>query len=186
MPDDSPDLTQLLESLSGGDAAAADRLMPHVYGALQRIAHRQLRGERAGHTLDTSALVHEAYLKLVRQDGVAWQNRAHFFAVAAMAMRRILINYAHQRRAAKRGGGQAPATFVEDVYPDETPPEALIALDEALDRLAALDERQSRVVTYRFFGGLTHEEVAEALGVSVPTVRRDWRLARAWLARELA
>lgn len=185
MPDDSPDLTLLLEDLSGGDAAAADRLMPHVYDALQRIAHRQLRGERAGHTLDTTALVHEAYLKLVQQDGVAWQNRAHFFAVAAMAMRRILINYAHQRLAAKRGGGQAAVTFVEDAHPRTAQPEALIALDEALDRLAALNERQSRVVTYSFFGGLTHEEIAEALGVSVPTVRRDWRLARAWLAREM-
>ncbi len=178
------DITLLLGHLSGGDAAAADRLMPQVYDALRAIAHRQLRGERAGHTLDTTALVHEAYLKLVQQES-GWQNRAHFYALAALAMRRILVNYAHKRLAAKRGGGQAAVTFTDETYPHEAPPEALIALDEALERLAALNERQSRVVTCRFFGGLTHEEIAESLGVSIPTVRRDWRLARAWLAQEL-
>lgn len=184
MADASSDITLLLGHLADGDAAAADKLLPQVYDALRRIARQQLRGERRGHTLDTTALVHEAYLKLVGQNG-DFQNRAHFYALASMAMRRILINYAHKRLAAKRGGGQAPVTFQDEVYPGETPPEALVALDEALDRLARLSERQSQVVTYHFFGGLTHEEIAHVLGISVPTVRRDWRLARAWLAREV-
>lgn len=184
MADTPPDLTLLLGDVARGDTSATDRLLPQVYDALRRIARQQLRGERPGHTLDTSALVHEAYLKLVRQDN-GFDNRAHFYAIAAMAMRRILINYAHKRRAAKRGGGVAPVTFLDEVHAGETPPEALIALDEALDRLARLSERQSRVVTYHFFGGLTHEEIAGVLGISVPTVRRDWRLARAWLATEM-
>ncbi len=184
MPDDSDDITVLLGRLADGNRDAADQLLPQIYDALRGIARQQLRRERSGHTLDTSALVHEAYLKLVQQEN-SWQNRAHFYALASVAMRRILINYAHKRNAAKRGGGQHPVTFVDEIHPDETPPEALIALDEALEKLALLNERQSRVVTYHFFGGLTHEEIAGVLGVSVPTVRRDWRLARAWLAREV-
>ncbi len=129
--------------------------------------------------------MHEAYLKLVDQNRVNWQNRAHFFAIAAQSMRRVLINYAHKRKAQKRGGGQVIVTFVEESVPRETRAEELLALDEALSRLAKMNERQSKVVEYWFFGGLTHEEIAEVLGVSLPTVRRDWRLARAWLSREL-
>jgi RNA polymerase sigma factor (TIGR02999 family) len=179
------EITELLGELAGGNRAVVDALMPRVYEELRRLAHRQLRGERASHTLQTTALVHEAYLKLVDQRRAAWQNRAHFFAIAALAMRRILINYAKRRMADKRGGGQVVATFEEEMAPRETRAAELLALDEALVRLEALNERQSRVVTYRFFGGLTQEEIAEVLDVSVATVRRDWRLARAWLSREL-
>lgn len=178
-------ITELLAELSGGNRTVVDALMPRVYEELQAMARRQLRGERSGHTINTTALVHEAYLKLVGQQQVDWQNRAHFFSIAALAMRRILINYAHRRMAEKRGGGQVVATFEEGEVARETRAEELVSLDEALSRLEQLNERQSQVVTYRFFGGLTQEEIAEVLGVSVPTVRRDWRLARAWLSREL-
>jgi len=180
-----PAITELLAELSGGNRTVVDTLMPRVYEELRTLARRQLRGERAGRTLNTTALVHEAYLKLVNQNQVTWQNRAHFFSLAALAMRRILINYAHRRMAEKRGGGQAVATFEEGDVVRETRAEELVALDEALARLEQFNERQSQVVTYRFFGGLTQEEIAEVLNVSVPTVRRDWRLARAWLSREL-
>jgi len=180
-----PAITELLAELSGGNRTVVDALMPRVYEELRTLARRQLRGERAGRTLNTTALVHEAYLKLVNQNQVTWQNRAHFFSLAALAMRRILINYAHRRMAEKRGGGQAVATFEEGDVVRETRAEELVALDEALARLEQFNERQSQVVTYRFFGGLTQEEIAEVLNVSVPTVRRDWRLARAWLSREL-
>ncbi|MDQ7065988.1 MAG: ECF-type sigma factor [candidate division KSB1 bacterium] len=179
------EITLLLRELREGDTGVVDRLMPLVYETLQAIARRQLRRERRYHTLDTTALVHEAYLKLVDQKRVEWQNRAHFFAIAAQAMRRILINYARKRLAEKRGGGQPLATFNEQSMLRETRAEELLALDEALAALAHMHERQARVVEYRFFGGLTHEEIAHVLGVSVPTVRRDWRLARAYLTREL-
>lgn len=179
------EITRLLDDLTGGNRTVVDALMPHVFNELRVIARRQLQGERVGHTLNTTALVNEAYLKLIEQDKASWQNRAHFFGIASLAMRRILINYAHKRRAQKRGGGEAIATFNEDLFVRESRAEELIALDEALSRLELLSERQSMVVTYRFFGGLTQEEIAEVLDVSVPTVRRDWRLARAWLSREL-
>jgi RNA polymerase sigma factor (TIGR02999 family) len=183
----SHEITDLLADLSGGNRDVVDAILPRVYDELQALAHGQLRRERADHTLNTTALVHEAYLKLVRQERVSWQNRAHFFAIAATAMRRILINYAHKRNAEKRGGGQALATFEDGMGGGrEANVEELLALDGALERLAVHSERQSRVVEYRFFGGLTHEEIAEVLGVSVPTVGRDWRFARAWLSRELA
>lgn len=185
MPDAQNDITQLLLDLSGGHRAAVDALMPLVYEKLHAMAQRQLRGERAGHTLNATALVHEAYLKLSDQRRVTWQNRAHFLAVAAQAMRRILINYAHSRLAEKRGGGQPLVTFNEQAGHREARAEELVALDEALSELATLNERQGKVVEYQFFGGLKHEEIAEVLGVSVPTVRRDWRLARAWLSRQL-
>lgn len=178
-------ITQLLLDLSGGNRAAVDALMPLVYEELRQLAHRQLRRERQGHTLNTTALVHEAYLKLIDQQRVNWQNRAHFFALAAQAMRRILINYANNRLAQKRGGGQFLVTFNEQSVVQEARAEELVALDEALSTLAKLNARQSQVVEFQFFGGLRHEEIAEVLGVSVPTVRRDWRLARAWLSREL-
>lgn len=178
-------VTELLQQLTGGNRTVVDALMPLVYGELQRAAHFKLRGERPDHTLNTTGLVHEAYLKLVNQRDVTWQNRAHFLAIAAQAMRRILINYAESRRAQKRGGGQPIVTFNEESLVGEARAEELIDLDEALERLKVLNERQSRIVELRFFGGLTNDEIAEALGVSEPTVRRDWRLARAWLSREM-
>ncbi len=183
--DKKQEITQLLCSLSDGNRQIVDSLLPLVYKELHQIAHVQLRNERSGHTLNATALVHEAYFKLVDQSRVNWQNRAHFFAIASQAMRRILINYAHQRKAEKRGGNKAFVTFIEDSIPKDQNPDELIALDEALTRLEKLNERQSKVVEYWFFVGLTHEEIAEVLNVSVPSVRRDWRLARAWLSREL-
>lgn len=181
---DPEKITELLTELSGGDRQVVDQLAPLVYDQLRAIAQRQLRGERAHHTLNATALAHEAYLKLVDQTRVNWQNRAHFFAIAAQAMRRILINYAHKRNAEKRGG-EPLVTFDEGSMMRETRPQELLALDDALSDLEKLSERQGKVVEFRFFGGLTHEEIAEVLHVSVPTVRRDWRLARAWLSREL-
>jgi RNA polymerase sigma factor (TIGR02999 family) len=181
----SADVTELLADLRAGDPAAVDAILPHVYAELQDLARRQLRGERDGHTLNTTALVHEAYLKLVRQDRAEWQNRAHFLGVAALAMRRILINYAKKRSREKRGGGAVLATFEEGAVGRVTRTDELLALDEALDRLAERSERQARVVEMAFFGGLTQPETAEALGVSEITVRRDWRMARAWLSHEL-
>ncbi len=178
-------ITRMLGELSSGNREVVDKLIPLVYEGLHRIARRQLRNERSGHTLNATALVHEAYLKLVDQNRVKWQNRAHFFAIAAQSMRRILINYAHKRKAQKRGGDQVIVTFVEESALRETRAEELIALDEALTRLSKMNERQSKVVECWFFGGLTHKEIAEVLDVSLPTVRRDWRLARAWLTREL-
>jgi len=183
--DKKQEITQLLCSLSDGNRQIVDSLLPLVYKELHQIAHVQLRNERSGHTLNATALVHEAYFKLVDQSRVNWQNRAHFFAIASQAMRRILINYAHQRKAEKRGGNKAFVTFIEDSIPKDQNPDELIALDEALTRLEKLNERQSKVVEYWFFVGLTHEEIAEVLNVSIPSVRRDWRLARAWLSREL-
>ena len=179
-------ITQLLIDVSEGAPQALDRLMPHVYEELQQLAHHHLKAERPGHTLNTTALVHEAYLKLVDQTRVQWQNRAHFFAVASMAMRRILVNYARQRKRAKRGGG-APKLSLDaglDVMSDARA-EEIVALDEALTRLADINARAARVVECRFFGGLTIEEAGEALGVSPMTVKRDWRLAKTWLRREL-
>ncbi len=180
-----PEITLLLGELGTGNTKIVNRLMPLVYDNLRAIAHRQLQRERRNHTLDTTALVHEAYLKLVDQKQVSWQNRAHFFAIAAQAMRRILINYAHKRLAEKRGGGRPLVTFNEELIPREARAAELLALEDALNELARLNQRQARVVEYRFFGGLTHEEIAHVLGVSIPTVRRDWRLARAYLTREL-
>jgi RNA polymerase sigma-70 factor (ECF subfamily) len=185
MASSKDDITIMLGQLSDGNQQVVNALMPLIYEELHRMAERQLRGERANHTLNSTALVHEAYMKLVDQTRVNWQNRAHFFAIAAQAMRRILINYAQARLAQKRGGGQVVATFNEEEFVRETRAGELVALDEALSRLKELNERQCKVVEYRFFAGLTQEEIAEVLGVSVPTVRRDWRLARAWLSREI-
>ena len=184
-PPGGHDISLLLAELTGGNEAVVNALLPLIYDEMHRMAENQLRGERKDHTLNATALVHEAYLKLVDQSRVSWQNRAHFLGVASQAMRRILINYAQQRRAQKRGGDMVATTFDDDLVPRETRADQLIDLDEALTRLKALSERQAAVVEYRFFGGLTHEEIAEVVGVSVPTVRRDWRLARAWLSREL-
>lgn len=175
----------MLEELNGGNRMVVDAMLPRVYDELRAMARRQLRRERADHTLNTTALVHEAYEKLVQQDRMTWQNRAHFLSVAALSMRRILLNYARDRAAQKRGGDQPVATFEDGMVPRTVRVEELIDLNDALDRLEMLDERQSQVVTYRFFGGLTQREIAEVLSVSEATVRRDWRLARAWLSREL-
>ena len=181
----SQPFTALLNDLTGGNRTVVDAVLPQVYDELRDLARRTLRGERPDHTLNTTALVHEAYEKLVQQDRMTWQNRAHFMGVAALSMRRILINYAHKRNAQKRGGGEPVATFEDGMAPRDVHAEELIDLDDALKRLEKLNERQAKVVTYRFFGGLTQKEIAEVLDVSVPTVRRDWRLARAWLSREL-
>jgi RNA polymerase sigma factor (TIGR02999 family) len=179
-------LTQLLAEASGGDTDALNRLFPLVYEELRRVAHGRLRAERSGHTLNTTALVHEAYIRLVGQSRVQWQDRAHFFAVAATAMRRILINYAEMRRAAKRGGGAANAAFDDGaILLDDRDVDELLALDEALHRLKAFNERGAEVIAYRFFGGLTHDEVAEVMGTSTVTVRRAWSAAKSWLHREL-
>ena len=179
------EITVLLEKLAGGDRSAVDALIPLVYDQLRVMASRQLKGERADHTLNATALVHEAYLKLVDQTRVNWQNRAHFFAIAAQAMRRILINYANRKLAQKRGGGSPIVTLNEEFMAPETKAEELIELDNALSRLNEIDPRQSQIVEYRFFGGLTNEEIAEVLEISIATVQRDWRVAKAWLSREL-
>lgn len=179
------ELTQLLSAWRGGDQSAFDEVWRQVYDHLRNIARRKLAGERAGHTLDTTALVHEAYFKLAGQDGATFNDRAHFLAVAALAMRRILVNYARDRVAQKRGGAQVRVTLDDGQRAGGHDAAELIAIDDLLDRLAALDDRQAKVVVYRFYGGLTDPEIAEALGISVPTVRRDWRAARAWLLREL-
>ena len=178
-------ITVLLVNIENGDSRAIDELLPLVYSQLKAMAGNQLKGERPNHTLNATALVHEAYLKLVHQDRVSWQNRAHFFAIAAQAMRRVLINYAKSRLADKRGGGQPIVTFNEEVMSGDSPAEEIIALDEALTRLKEIDERQSRIIELRFFGGLTEQEVAQVMKISESTVKRDWRMARAWLTREM-
>jgi RNA polymerase sigma factor (TIGR02999 family) len=183
-------ITEALVALRHGDPGAMDQLVPLVYDHLRDLAHRQLGVEAAGHTLDTTALVHETYLKLVDQTRVQWQDRAHFFAIAARAMRRILIDYARRHRAARRGGNEngAPAKPVslDDVeLPVEGRADALLALDEALDRLGKFDARAAQVVECRFFAGLTDAETAAILGVSERTVAREWVVAKGWLYQEL-
>jgi RNA polymerase sigma factor (TIGR02999 family) len=179
------DITGLLAAWRAGDAEAFDRLFPLVYDELRRMAHRQLGAERADHTLETTALVHEAYLKLVDQTRAQLTDRAHFFAVAARAMRRILVDYARRHRALKRGAAAAPVSLSDAALVAEERADTLVALDEALTRLAEVDARLSHVVECRFFGGLTEEETAEALAVTARTVRRDWVKAKGWLHREL-
>jgi len=186
MTSDAPDVTQALHRLSAGDRDALDRLLPAIYGQLREQAARALRRERPDHTLTPTALVHEAYLKLVRLERVAWQDRAHFFGASANEMRRILVSHARHRRAGKRGGGVEPVTLENALAAAQERPEELVALDEALERLAGLDPRQVRIVECRFFAGMNVEETAEALGLSPATVKRDWTAARAWLNRELS
>jgi RNA polymerase sigma factor (TIGR02999 family) len=178
-------ITALLEAHRRGDRDAFDRLIPLVYGDLRRMAHRQLRRAGSGGTLGTTGLVHEAYLKLVDQARADWAGQAHFFAVAARAMRQILIDYARERQALKRGGGQAPCTLDETSLAVEEQAAALIAIHEALEGLKTLDERLVRIVECRFFAGLSEEETAQALGMALRTVQRDWMRARAWLRREI-
>jgi len=182
---DRQTITGLLVQLRGGDPEALNRLFPLVYAQLRLIAHRQLQAERPGHTLGTTGLVHETYLKLVDQTRVEWRDRGHFFALAARAMRRILVDYARRYRALRRGGGLQRVAFEEDDAAIAERGETLLALDEALERLAALNERLGQVVECRYFGGLTEEETAEALGVTARTVQRDWAKARGWLYLEL-
>jgi len=184
----TPEITELLRGLSRGRRDALDHLMPIVYDQLRRIAHGQLRSERAGHTLNTTALVHEAYLRLVDIREVEWRDRAHFFAMSARLMRRILIDYARARTREKRGGGDVPVPLAEAPAVPAMPvrhADDLLALDEALRRLETRNERQCRVVECRCFAGLTVEETAAALGTSSATVKRDWAFSRAWLNREL-
>jgi len=179
-------VTGLLLELSGGNRAAVDELVPFLYPELKRMAAAQLRRERPGHTLQVTALVHEAYLKLVDQRQANWQNRVHFFAVAARVMRRILVDYAKGRGREKRGGDARKTSLDEAVVVSEDRAFELVEINEALERLEALDRRQAQVVEMRFFGGLSVEETAEALGVSEPTVKREWAMAKAWLHREIA
>lgn len=183
---DEGEVTVLLKQLAGGNPQALDELVPLVYEQLHGIAQRQLAGEAAGHTLNATALVHEAYLKIAGLDRIDWQNRAHFFAIASQAIRRVLVDYAVRRNAAKRGGTRKQVEL-EDValFPDSDT-HAVLALDQALERLHALEERQVRVVECRFFGGMSVDETAVALDMSKATVKRDWVLARAWLNRELS
>lgn len=179
--------TRLLINLGNGDAKAAAKLLPLVYDELRSVAARYFRRQGANHTLQPTALVHEAFLKLVDQTRAKWKDRAHFFAVAAQAMRQILVNHARGRNAEKRGGGRAKIAFADDMAAAATPGEFdPLALDEALTKLNELDERKARVVELRFFSGLSNEEVAEVLGVSLTTVEGDWRMARAWLSRALS
>ena len=182
---DSPNITHILKKATDGDDSAVRRLMPLVYDELRALAESYLRQERSGHTLQATAIVHEAYVRLIKQDDIKWQNRAHFFAVAAQAIRRILVDHARARQRAKRGGGLERVRLDEDVAVLEERDLDLVALDESLEKLAGLHERQARIVELRFFGGLTLKEVAEFLGVSPRTVDGDWSMARAWLRREL-
>lgn len=180
-----PEITQMLLRVSDGNKDAVNSLFPIVYNELQKMAQNQLNHERKGHTINATALVHEAYFKLIDQRNVKWQNKAHFFGIAAQAMRRILINYAVSKSAQKRGSGIPEITLIDNIEQTIIKPEDLLDLDTALNKLEKLSERQSKIIEYWFFVGLTHEEIAEVLGVSLPTVRRSWRLARAWLSREL-
>ena len=180
------DVTQVLSEMAGGDPEAIDRLLPVVYENLRDLARREMRRERQDHTLSATAMVHEAYLRLVQLDNVSWEGRAHFFGAAAVAMRRILISYARSRNAQKRGSGADHVPLHDVVVAARERPADILALDEALDRLKELDARQASVVECRFFAGMNIDETAAALGISNATVRRDWALARAWLNRELS
>jgi RNA polymerase sigma factor (TIGR02999 family) len=180
------EVSQLLRAWSEGDQDALDKLMPLVYDELRLMAKRHMDRQSPGHTLQTTALIHEAYLRLVDQKEARWQNRAHFFAVAARAMRHILVDYARARHAAKRGGAGHVVSLDEAAVVSEERTSEMVALDDALESLAAVDRRKCQVVELRYFGGLSVGETAEVLKVSPETVARDWRLARTWLLRELS
>jgi len=179
------EVTRLLLDWSNGNQAALDKLMPLVDRELNRLAHHYMRRENPGHTLQTTALVNEAYLRLVDQKHVHWKNRAHFFALSAQLMRRILVDHARKRKYGKRGGDAHRVSFDEAIIVSRERGADLVALDDALDKLAAIDPRKSKVVELRFFGGLSVEETAEALSVSPLTVKRDWSMAKAWLYNSL-
>ena len=179
-------VTQLLIDWSNGDQSAFDKLMPLIDEELRRLAHHYMSRERAGHTLQTTALVNEAFLKLVNRKNLQWQNRAHFFGLAAQVMRTILVDHARSHASAKRGGGARNLELDEALLVSQQKASEVVALDEALNQLALIDPRQSRIVELRFFGGLTVEEAAEVLHVSPVTIKREWSTAKAWLYRELA
>ena len=181
----SVEVTKLLLAWSQGEPSALERLVPLVHAELSRLAHHYMAGERTGHTLQTTALVNEAYLRLVDSSQVRWQNRAHFMAVSAQLMRRILVDFARSRNYLKRGAGGQQVTLDEAMVISEAPDLDVVELDRALGELAAVDARKSQVVELRFFGGLTEEEAAEVLKVSPETIRRDMRLAKTWLLREM-
>lgn len=181
-----PEVTQLLINWSNGDQKALEKLMPLVYAELRRLARRYMRREHAGHTLQTTALVNEAYLRLIEQQSVRWQNRAHFFGIAAQLMRRILVDHARRYHCAKRGGGALQVSLDEAAVVSDERGAELLALDDALKSLEAIDARKGRVVELRFFGGLSIEETAGVLGVTPMTVVRDWKMAKAWLRREIS
>ena len=186
MADSSQNITELLVGYGRGDKEALDQLMPIVYEELRRQAARYLRREQPGHTLQTTALIHEAYVRLVDQHVVQWQNRAHFFGVAAQMMRRILVDHARTKKRVKRGGSDIRVSLADANVAVKGQDLDVVALDEALNRLAQIDEQQSRVVELRYFSGLTVEETAEVMGISKATVKRDWSVAKAWLYRELS
>lgn len=179
------EVTQLLINWGNGDKAALDQLIPLVHAELRRLARRYMARENPGHTLQTSALINEAYLRLVEQEPVPWQNRAHFFAVAAQLMRHILVDHARRQSYAKHGGGAHNVSLDEAALRLDQRTAEVVALNDALDTLATLDRRKSQIVELRFFGGLTIDETAEVMKISSPTVQREWRAAKAWLRREL-
>ena len=184
-PSAPADVTQLLIAWSSGDQAAREALMSVVYEELHRLARRYMRNESPGHTLQTSALVHEAFIRLVDQRNVHWQNRSHFFGIAAQMMRRILVDYARSRNFAKRGGGAVKLSLEEGLIVSDERTEGVVAVHEALEGLAKIDPRQVQIVELKFFAGLSNEETAEVLAVSPGTVARDWTMAKAWLRREI-
>ena len=187
MPDASGNVTALLGQLPADNQDVAGQLVPLIYDELRRIASAQMRRERAGHTLQATAVVHEAYMRLAGEQEIQWQSRAHFFAIAARAMRQVLLDYARQRHAGKRGGEGAQKVEIDvDLLAGANRIEDIVAIDEVVTRLSELDQQQGRIVELRFFGGLSVEETAEAMGISDSTVKREWRLAKAWLHRELA
>ena len=179
-------ITTLLDEHNGGNPGALDELLPLVYDEMRRLAHHRIRRERSNHTLNTTDLVHEAYLKLVRFNRIDWQDRNHFFAIASSMMRNVLVDHAVKRKAQKRGGDQEDLPLRDSDAASEVNLDNVLAVHQALERLSEVDERKVRVVECRFFGGLTIEETADALGISSSTVGRDWQVARAWLHRELA
>ena len=187
-PEETPPtrpVTELLVAWGAGDESAFEQLVPLVHAELRRLAHREMGRERVGHTLQTTALVNEAYLRLIEVSRVQWQDRAHFFAMSARLMRRILVDHARSRQSQKRGGGTRKVSFDEALTVSPTGGADLVALDDALQALSSVDARKCQVVELRYFGGLSVEECAEALRVSPDTITRDWRLAKAWLLREL-
>jgi RNA polymerase sigma factor (TIGR02999 family) len=185
-PDRSQEITQLLVNWGNGDSLAREQLMPLVYDELRRMARGYMRRQPSAHTFQTTELIHEAYLKLANQNGQNWQNRAHFFGVAASTMRHILVDYARSKTRQKRGGKGVFVTLGDDLAVSSQKPEEIVALDDALNRLGMLDERKSKVVEMKFFAGMELDEIAGVLKVSEKTVRRDWQFSRTWLFRELS
>jgi RNA polymerase sigma factor (TIGR02999 family) len=186
VPEPSNQVTKLLQGWRGGDPKDLEALLPLVYDELRRLAHHHLKNEHPGHTLQSTALVHEAYFRLVGQDLPEWESRAHFFAIAAQLMRQILVDYARRRRASKRGSGVCMLTLDDAVGLPRRKDVDVVALDDALNTLSEVDPRQSRVVELRFFAGLSLEETSEVMGIATATVQRDWTAARAWLHREIS